>query len=119
VLLAAMVTLPALTLPGLLVQNAAALLFPAWVESGTSPPRGIEAIGTRLLTLFGTLLAVAVVMVPAAAIGAIVGVVLYKLVGTAAVVGGAGAGALVVAGEAALAFLGLGRAYERFDPGRA
>ncbi len=119
VLLAAMLTLPALTLPGLLVQNAAALFFPAWVESGTAAPRGIEAIGTRLLTLFGTLLAVSVVMVPAAAIGGIVGVVLYKLVGTAAVVGGAAAGALVVAGEAALAFVGLGRAYDRFDPGRA
>jgi hypothetical protein len=118
-LLAAMMVLPALTLPGLLVQNAAALLFPAWVESGAAPPRGVEAIGQRLLTLVGTLLAVSVAMVPAALVGGVAGAIGHAVAGAgAAVVVGAFAGAVVVAVEATMAFWGLGRAFERFDPGR-
>jgi hypothetical protein len=117
-LAAAMVALPALTLPALLVQNAAALLFPAWVESGAAPPRGIEAIGQRMLTLIGTLLAVGIALVPAAVVGGIAGALLWQPLGGAALPIAALAGAAVVGGEAVLAFFGLGRAFERFDPGR-
>ncbi len=67
---AAMVALPAFTLCGLIVQNAAALLFPAWVESGSGPPRGVEAIGQRLLTLVGTMVAVTVGLIPAVVVAA-------------------------------------------------
>src|SRR6185437_14104285 len=61
--LALMVALPAFTLSALIVQNAAALLFPAWIQSGSMAPRGVEAVGQRLLTLFGTLVAVALALI--------------------------------------------------------
>jgi len=118
VLAAAMMALPAFTLCGLIVQNAAALLFPSWVETGTGPPRGVEAIGQRLVTLVGTLLAVAVALIPAALVGVPAALLLRGVVGSAAVAVGALAGTLVVALEAGFAFLGLGKAFDRFDPGR-
>jgi ABC-2 type transport system permease protein len=114
----AMVALPALTLSALIVQNAAALLFPGWVESGSGPPRGIEAIGQRLLTLVGTLLVVTLALIPAAILGGLTGVLLHGPLGQAALPASALAGAVVVAAEAGAAFFGLGRAFERFDPGR-
>ncbi len=116
-LAAALLALPALTLCGLLVQNAAALLFPSWVETGSGPPRGIEAIGQRLLTLVGTLFAAGVALVPATIAGGLVTGLLHRALGGAALPVGALAGTAVVALEARLALRGLGRAFERFDPG--
>jgi hypothetical protein len=100
------------------VQNAVALVFPAWVESGASPPRGIEAIGQRLLTLAGTLLAVSLALVPATIAGALAFQLLPRSLGGAVFPIVALLGALVVAGETAAAFAALGRAFDRFDPGR-
>jgi hypothetical protein len=114
----AMIVLPAITLLGLLVQNAVALLFPAWVESGAAPPRGIEAIGQRLLTLVGTLLAVSLALVPAAVAAALAFPILHRSVGGPAWPIVALLGAAVVAGESAAAFAALGRAFDRFDPGQ-
>jgi ABC-2 type transport system permease protein len=119
VAVAAMIALPALTVSGLIVQNAAAILFPAWIESGAAPPRGVEAIGQRLVTLVGTLVTILVALVPAAAVGGIVGALFCGLIGDAALPLAAMAGAVVVAAEAAFAFFGLGRAFDRFDPDRA
>ncbi len=114
----AMMALPAFTLCGLLVQNAAALLFPAWIATGTAPPRGIEAIGQRLLTLVGTMLVVALALVPAVIVGGLATLLLRGPLGAAALPVGALAGSAVVALEAGFAFFGLGRAFDRFDPGR-
>jgi hypothetical protein len=114
----AMIALPAFTVSALIVQNAAALLFPTWVESGSGPPRGVEAIGQRLLTLVGTLLVVTLALVPAAILGGLTGALLRGPLGSAALPVAALAGALVVAAEAGAAFFGLGRAFDRFDPGR-
>lgn len=114
----AMIALPALTLSALIVQNAAALLFPAWVESGGGQPRGVEAIGQRLLTLVGTLLVVTLALIPAAILGGLAGWLLHGPLGPEALPVAALAGAVVVATEAGAAFFGLGRAFDRFDPGR-
>jgi hypothetical protein len=116
--LTAMIVLPAVTLPGLLVQNLVAVLFPAWVESGATQPRGVEAIGQRLLTLLGTLLAVGLMLVPATALGAIAGALLHRVIGFAALPVAALVAAGVVAVEAGLGLVALGRAFERFDPAR-
>jgi ABC-2 type transport system permease protein len=113
-----MVALPAFTLCALIVQNAAALLFPAWIQSGSAPPRGVEAIGQRLLTLVGTLLAVSLALAPAALVAGVVGALLHAPLGQAALPIAALAGGIVVAAEAGFAILGLGRAFDRFDPGR-
>jgi ABC-2 type transport system permease protein len=114
-----MVALPAFTISALVVQNAAALFFPAWIQTGTAPPRGIEAIGQRMLTLLGTLLAVSLALVPAALVAGVVGGLLYGLLGAAALPLAALGGSLVVAFEAGLAIVGLGRVFDRFDPSRS
>ncbi len=112
---ALMVALPAFTLCALIVQNAAALLFPAWIQSGTGAPRGVEAIGQRMVTLVGTLLAVSLALVPAALVAGAAGLLLRAPLGDAALPIAALAGGVVVAVEAGLGFLGLGRAFDRFD----
>jgi ABC-2 type transport system permease protein len=116
--LATMVALPAFTLAALVVQNAAALMFPAWVQTGTAPARGIEAIGQRLLTMLGTLLAVSLALVPAAVVAGVLGTLLYGPLDSAALPVAALGGALVVAAEAGVSILGLGRLFDRFDPAR-
>ncbi|MBS2030158.1 MAG: hypothetical protein JST54_19805 [Deltaproteobacteria bacterium] len=109
--------LPPVNLCLVIVQNAGVLLFPGWVQSGVQGPRGIEAMGQRMLTLIGTLLAAALGLIPAGVVGAGV----FALValgagwGPLAVVLGAAAGALVLLVEAAFGVLFLGRCFERFD----
>lgn len=116
--LTAMVALPVFTLSALIVQNAAALLFPAWIQGVTAAPRGIEVIGQRLLTLMGSLLAMSLLLLPAAVVGGIAGALLHGVIGGAALPIGALAGAAVAVVLAGLGVAGIGRAFDRFDPGR-
>jgi hypothetical protein len=59
VLLGAVVCLPGINFLGMLIQNGAALLFPAWVHLGSGRPGGVEALGQNMLmiTAYGALLA--------------------------------------------------------------
>ena len=45
VLATAVACLPGINYLGLLIQNGAALLFPAWVHLGSGRPGGVEALG--------------------------------------------------------------------------
>jgi len=114
-LLAAGVLLPTLTACGLLVQNAAVLLFPGWVGGTETPQRGIEAMGQRLLTLAGSLVVVAFGLVPAGVVGAVVAAISWSPLGPFAVPLASAVAALVVAAEIHLVLGLLGRAFERFD----
>src|SRR5262249_33949843 len=53
---AAALLMPALVFAQYLVQNAAALVFPAWVPLGNQRPRGVDAMGQRIIMLGGALL---------------------------------------------------------------
>ncbi|MBM7116299.1 putative ABC exporter domain-containing protein [Archangium primigenium] len=115
--LAALCVLPAVTLGGLFVQNAAVVLFPAWLPPEGERARGLEAMGQRLLTLVGTLVVLLVGLVPAAFLAAVVGFALYELGGLdvwALPFAGLSAAAVLV-GEVALGIVGLGRAFEQLD----
>jgi hypothetical protein len=48
-LAAALLLLPAINLLGMLIQNGAALLYPAWVRLGAGRAAGVEALGQNLL----------------------------------------------------------------------
>lgn len=67
-LAAALIGLPAINILGMLIQNAAALLYPAWVRLGAGRPGGVEVLGQNLLmmvafvTLLGVTLAVPIVL---------------------------------------------------------
>jgi ABC-2 type transport system permease protein len=97
------------------IQNAAPVLFPAWVKLGAITNGGIEAMGQMMIVvaLFLVLLA-AMLLVPAIATTGII------LAGRAhmalAVVGALLFGAAVLAAEVSGLFVILGRTLERTEP---
>jgi ABC-2 type transport system permease protein len=113
--------LPAATASLLVVQNAAALVFPSLlVDDEERAPRGVEATGSRLLSLGASLLLLLVGFLPAGVVGLLIGL-LSRWGGLGALsstLGCAGAAA-VLAGEIHLALLLMGRGLERLDPTRA
>jgi hypothetical protein len=112
----AVVVLPMLDLILLLIPNAAVLLFPSWIQVGKDAPRGIEATGQRLIFMLGQLLVFAVALIPAAIVFAIVFFLFKLAVGQiVAVPLASGAAAIVLAGEAGLGVMLLGRLFEKFD----
>jgi hypothetical protein len=106
---------PALVFAQLTIHNAAALIFPAWVPQGYQRPRGLDALGQRLIMLFGTWLALIVSALPGAIAGGIVGFAFWRVLGPAAVVPAAAVCSAVMAIEVLLATEALGPAYERLD----
>lgn len=113
---AAALVLPALNFLSLLIINTAVLLFPAWLQSGRESPQGIEAMGQRLVFALGQLVVFALALAPAAGVFAAVLFVARYFAGLAPALPLAGLGAtIVLALEAALGVLLLGRLFERFD----
>jgi ABC-2 type transport system permease protein len=106
---------PALVFAQLLVHNAAALMFPAWVPLGSQRARGLDAMGQRIIMLSGTWLLLVVMALPGALVGSIIWFVLERMVGAAALVPAALACALTIAVEVLLAAEALGPAYDRLD----
>jgi ABC-2 type transport system permease protein len=119
IMLVAMVYLPGINLLGLLIQNGAALLYPAWVRLGSGRPGGVEVLGQNLLMMvaFMALLAAALA-IPAALAGG--GFLLLQ--GRLGLWSAAPATVLFlgsVAVEAALVVQWLGGVFERTDPASA
>lgn len=118
-LLAAVVFLPGMNLLGMLIQNAAALLFPAWIPLGSGRPGGVEALGQNLLMMvvFAALLSVLLLLPLAIGGGAFLllrGAIdeWAALPATVLILG-------TIAFEAALLVEWLGRIFERIDPATA
>jgi len=108
--------LPALDFLLLLIPNAAVLLFPSWIQTGKDSARGIEATGQRLILAVGQLFALLLALVPAAIAFAAVYFPLKLALGPVAPVPFASlAATIVVAVEAGLGVLLLGKLFERFD----
>ena len=101
----------------LLIPNAAVLLFPSWIQTGKDSPRGIEATGQRLIFALGQCSCSLLALVPAALAFAAEFIFLLKFVlGLAAAVSFAALAATVMlAVEAGLGVLLLGKLFERFD----
>lgn len=116
-LLIAMLAVPAVNSANLLVQNAAALLFPDWVRLGLSRPGGVEAMGQAIVTTVGSLLVLAFLLLVPAVLGLILGLILLAHVGTWGLVPGAAFGAALVLAEISFITRWLGSAFERQEPG--
>ena len=56
-------TLPVLNAAAVAVQNAAALLFPAWQRLGLTRPTGVEALGQGILAGAGSVLVLVLLLV--------------------------------------------------------
>ncbi len=115
VILAMAMVGPALSLGGILVQNAAAVLVPSWVSAGRERGGGPEALGMRLLVLLGNLLALALAAIPAAITGGVTAFLLWGFMGWGAAPIAAAVSTLTIAVEAGLAIAALGRAFDRYD----
>ena len=112
----AAVICPVLNLISLQIPNAAVLLFPAWFQIGKDSGRGIEVTGQRLIAMLCQLLVFIVTIAPAAAVFGLVfffGRLLLNLNATIPLA--CIAAALVLATEAGLGMMLLGRLFERFD----
>ena len=106
---------PAFIFAQLTIHNGVALLLPAWVPLGYQRPRGLDALGQRLIMLFGVWLLLIISALPGVLAGAIIWFAFSRFVGPAAVIPGAIACAAIMAVEVLLATEALGPAYEQID----
>jgi ABC-2 type transport system permease protein len=98
------------------VQNAAALLFPAWVRTGPQQ-RGLEAIGQNLLTMLATLVLVALgVFYPGFVVLVVTLFLWHPLGGAWALVPALVAGFGVVLLQLIPTVRALGQLFERTEP---
>jgi len=111
----ALLLAPALIFAQLTVHNAAAVLFPAWVPLGNSRPRGIDAMGQRLILLGAVLLSLLVLMAPGVLVGAILWFAFYRFLGPAVLIPAAVICLGIVLMEVLTATEALGPAFERLD----
>jgi ABC-2 type transport system permease protein len=112
---AAALVMPALVFAQYLVQNAAAMLFPAWVPLGDQRPRGLDAMGQRLIMLGGVMLSVLLMFVPGAVAAGVVWLAFQRWLGVAAFIPAAGVCATIVGLEVLAATQALGPLYEKLD----
>ncbi|HMA44049.1 MAG TPA: putative ABC exporter domain-containing protein [Gemmatimonadales bacterium] len=110
--------IPAVFTVLLLVQNAAALLFPAWSAIGPERATGFEATGQRILSFIGTAFALLVAVLPAAVAGGLVAV-LARALGAApfwAAALWAVVGAVMLVVESYVVVRLLGPVWEKLEP---
>jgi hypothetical protein len=112
----AVIAIPGVVIAQLVIHNGAAVLFPGWIVTGTSRPRGIEAMGQQMLLFAGTVLLLSVGLLPAAVAAAVVGFPLRWLIGWSGLVPAAAVFTMVLFAESWLATAGLGRVLDRTDP---
>jgi hypothetical protein len=118
-LAAALLFLPAINFLGMLIQNGAALLYPAWVRLGSGRTAGVEALGQNLLMVIAFLALLLLTLILPVGIGGGLFLLLRSGVGDWAIVPAAVVALGVMAFEAALLVDWLGRIFERTDPSSA
>jgi len=115
-LLAAFVFLPGINLLGMLIQNAAALLYPAWVRLGSGRSGGVEALGQNLLMTIAFVALLALTLALPAALSGGGFLLLRPVIGNWAALPATALALGTMAFEAALLVDWLGRVFERTDP---
>ena len=118
-LLGALIFLPGVNLLGMLIQNGAALLYPAWVRLGSGRPGGVEALGQNVLMMVVYLALLSALLLLPAAIGAGAFLLLREGIGEWAALPAIVLVLGTMAFEAALLVEWLGRIFERTDPATA
>jgi putative ABC exporter len=112
----ALALLPAVNGLGMLLHNGAALLLPGWTHIGGGRPGGVEALGQNMLVLIGFAAILAVVLLPPAAAGAGLFLLLERPLGYPAILPAVAAALGVAAVEAMVMVRWLGGVFERLDP---
>jgi len=112
---AGMILVPALVLAQYAIHNATALMFPAWIPLGGARPRGVDAMGQRLIMLGATWLILILAVAPGVLIGGILWLAFHRVLGPWILIPGAAICTGIVALEVLAATEALGPAYERLD----
>jgi hypothetical protein len=115
IFVAAIVYLPATNFAGMLIQNAAALLYPTWVHLGANRPGGIEALGQNMLVTVAFAGALALALAVPVALGGGTFLLLDRGLGLWALLPASAVGLGTLALEAGLAIEWLGKVFERTD----
>jgi ABC-2 type transport system permease protein len=115
----ALIYLPAINFMGLLIHNAAAILFPAWVHLGSGRPGGVEVLGQNMLMVVAYLGVLAVALSVPVVFGGGLYLLLGRSAGLWAIVPGSAVLLALLAGEATLLVRWLGGVFERTDPASA
>jgi hypothetical protein len=115
-LVTAVACLPGINYLGMLIQNGAALLLPAWVHLGSGRPGGVEALGQNMLIIvaYSALLSVGLALPGMFAL--LVFALLRHAVGWWALVPAVAVLLGCVAVEAAALLRWLGGVFESTDP---
>jgi len=114
-MLAALLLAPGIILAELTVLNGLATLFSAWISTGATRSRGVDALGQRLFTTAGLLLTLVIALVPAAAVAGVVAGGIYLLSGILVVVIPAAIVTAVLIVECLVVMEMLGRVLDRTD----
>jgi hypothetical protein len=112
---ALMLLVPGVVLAQYTIHNAVALLFPGWVPLGGSRPRGVDAVGQRLVMLAANWLGLVLALAPGLVVTAALAIWLRPFVGPAVLPAGAVITTLSVIGEMWLVSGALAPVYERLD----
>jgi len=115
-LLLSLVFLPPINLLGMLIQNGAALLYPAWVRVGAGRPGGVEILGQNLLMVIAFALLLGLTLIIPAALGGGSYLLLRPGIGDWAMLPSAGLALLAMGYEASWMVEWLGGLFERTDP---
>ncbi len=118
-LLAAFVFLPGINLLGMIIQNGAALLYPAWVHLGSGRPAGVEALGQNMLMMVVFVALLGATLLLPVAVGGGAYLLLHGAINGWAALPATGLVLAIIAFEAALLVEWLGRVFERTDPASA
>jgi hypothetical protein len=114
-LLAGVIFLPGINLLGMLLQNGAALLYPAWVRLGSGRPAGVEALGQNLLMMMVYVALLAVILLLPLTIGGGAFLLLHPAIGEWAALPSTVLALGTMAFEAALLVDWLGHVFEVTD----
>jgi hypothetical protein len=97
------------------IHNAVALFLPGWIPLGSARPRGVDAMGQRLMLLGGTWLALAAGLVPGALVTLALWLTLRNTLGGLVLIGGAAISTATLIVEFLAVTALLGRVYDRLD----
>lgn len=113
---AAAMVLPGVNALVILMPNAVALLFPAWIGSSQGRGGGVEVMGQRLVFGVGLLLTLLIGLLPATLVGGLVWFLAQLALGPAWAIPVAALPALaILLAESGIGIWGLAKAFDRYD----
>lgn len=107
---------PFLSAIQILTLNAAAVIFPAWIQNNQGPGGGVDVMGQRLLFMAGNIFVIGVALIPAIAFGMLILFLTRLLAGDAvALLLGMMTVAATLAAEIWVGIRLLGKQFDSFD----